>query len=80
MGRLAEISLPQPVDDCLQVLGKMLCGGRGCAPVQCCYWQPTNMLFGGADSGTDKVGHIQTLVARFLPLLKLAVLFRNDTA
>ena len=54
IGRLAEISLAQPVDDCLKLLGRFLCGGKGQAPVVGSFWQPANLL-GGAAAGSDKV-------------------------
>lgn len=54
IGRLAEISLPQPVDDCLAVMGQMLCTSERHGAVMGSYWQPTNLL-GNSSDGTDKV-------------------------
>ena len=54
IGRLSEISLPQPVDDCLQVLGRLLCGGPGHGPVMGSYWQPSDLL-GRSGADSDKV-------------------------
>ena len=56
IGRLAEISLPQPVDDCLQVMGRLLCKSKHSAPVMGSFWQPANMLGNAADA-SDKVGN-----------------------
>lgn len=44
--------MPQPVDDCLQVLGNLLCGAP--APVVSTYWQPSDRL-GSTAAGSDKV-------------------------
>ena len=54
IGRLAEISLPQPVDDCLKVLGQMLCSNKRHGAVMGSYWQPSNLL-GGSSDASDKV-------------------------
>lgn len=54
IGRLAEISLPQPVDDCLKVLGTMLCSGGRHGAVMGSFWQPSNLLGTSADE-SDKV-------------------------
>lgn len=54
IGRLSEISLPQPVDDCLKVLGQMLCTSSKLGAVMGSYWQPANLL-GGSSDASDKV-------------------------
>ena len=54
IGRLAEISLPQPVDDCLAVMGQMLCSSKRHGAVMGCYWQPTKLL-GDSSDASDKV-------------------------
>ena len=58
IGRLSEISLPQPVDDCLAVLGHMLCTSRQHGAVMGSYWQPSNLL-GGSSDASDKVSSLQ---------------------
>jgi hypothetical protein len=62
IGRLAEISLAQPVDDCLKLLGRFLSKGKGHGPVMGSFWQPSNLL-GSTAAGSDKVSqhHIYRL-------------------
>jgi len=54
IGRLSEISMAQPVDDCLKLLAGFLCQGPGRGAVVGSYWQPANLL-GSAAAGSDKV-------------------------
>ena len=54
IGRLSEVSIAQPVDDCLKILGQMLCGGFGKAAVMGSFWQPADQL-GSNAAGSDKV-------------------------
>lgn len=53
---LLAASLPQPIDDCLQVLSTLMLEGNKVTPVMASSWQPMDIL--GKSSGNDskKVG------------------------
>ena len=60
-GGLLGASLPQPVEDCLNVVGRMLCGGPGHGAVMSSTWQPMDVLKKSTSGGTK--------VPSLLPLL-----------
>ena len=67
VGRMFEYSVPQPVDDCLHVLGRFLCGKPGHGPVLSSFSQPLDMLgTKGADGDKD-------LVTAILDIMGLSV-------
>jgi hypothetical protein len=43
-GGLLETSMPQPIDGCLMLLGRLLCGGQGYAAVMSSHWVPPDLL------------------------------------
>ena len=51
-GGLLGASLPQPVEDCLNVVGRMLCGGPGHGAVMSSTWQPMDVLKKSTSGGT----------------------------
>ena len=50
---LLENSMPQPIDDCLKLLGRLLCGGEGYGAVMSSHWVPPDLL-GSHDAAGGK--------------------------
>ena len=46
---LLENTMPQPIDDCLKLLGRLLCGGQGHGAVMSSHWVPPDLL-GSSDA------------------------------
>lgn len=57
---LLEATLPQPIDDCLKILGRMLCGGKGYGAVMSSHWVPPDLL--GSASETEGKGLLESVL------------------